>query len=86
MFDGLFNEDWECDWASSGMPSDVGARSVQKSLCAGDSSVVSTLGPRMLDVLPEDVIIRILQATDTASMLTCQSVRPPFKSHYIGPR
>ena len=83
MFDGLFDNEWECDWASSGMSSDVGTTSVQRALLAGDSSVVSTLGPMMLEVLPEDVVIRILQATNTASMLTCRTVRPPFTSHYV---
>ena len=79
MFDGLSNNERECDSASSGQSS------VQSSLCAGDSTVTSRLfhGPRMLDFLPEDVIIRILEMADTPSTFTCQMVRLLFTSHSL---
>ena len=85
MFDGLSNNERECDSASSGQSSDVGARSVQSSLCAGDNTVTSRLvhSPRMLDFLPEDVIIRILEMADTPSTFTCQMVRLLFTSHSL---
>ena len=85
MFDGLSNNERECDSASSGQSSDVGARSVQSLLCAGDNTVTSRLvhSPRMLDFLSEDVIIRILEMADTPSTFTCQMVRLLFTSRSL---